>query len=531
MTALTADDILATLPEAPAGPWPGMALAVIDKGEVVTRFCHGLASVEHGVPITADTVFRIASVTKQFLCLAVTLLSDEGHFDLDAPLGRYLPELQGVPATATLRQAMSNTSGIRDHLELWYLAGGGLPVPHRLADSLRICAQQKQTNFAPGSGYLYSNANFLLLSRIVEDAAGKPLGDFLKERFFDPLGMTRTRLRSQHDEVVPDLATPYVVKDGAIRRGRMTAELWGEGSAMSTLNDLILWAQYYRKDPQGLIARMRQPATFTNGNKAFYGTGLFVEDWRGYANIGHTGVWPGYHTEIVWFDQPDLALICIANANSIYPREVNRKLAAKLLDAPEPAGIALDPALWARAAGFGQWHSPDELDFIELKEVEGKPHAVIYGGSVPLRGTAPDRFVIDAALSEYGGFDLSQVADGVIRATRCNGEPVVFHALDTLPEGAGTAGLVGHWTCPELGTPLIVGCTDDGAYTVSTPDYWNHDWVATALPAGRLLIEDSTGPWARRFILVPGRTEGMTVEEMFVAGPRVRKLAYRRDPA
>ncbi len=517
----TEDDFRACLPDHAEGP--GCTIAVLDKGELVATFCTGLASVEHGVPITPDTVFRIASVTKQFLCAAVLTLVDAGKLALDETLGQHLPELQGVPATVTIAQAMSNTSGIRDHLELWYIAGGGLPVPHRLRNSLEMCARQKETNFPPGSSYLYSNANFLLLSKIAEQASRQPLADYVDERFFAPLGMTSTRLRAGHHDVIPGLASGYVEKDCAITRGQMTTEIWGEGSAHSTLNDLIRWGRYLREDSEGLIARMRVPAAFTGGETGFYGFGLFSEPWRGLSTVGHPGLWPGYQAEIVWFDGPDVTLICLSNLSSIVPRMVNRKLAEHLFaeNLPPVGDVKLDMDLWREGAAAGPFFSLETLSMVGLCLEDDTPQLEIYGAKIDVFPLGPARVVPAVGGAEAAWFDIAEVADGRITMQRRNGEVVTLQALKTLPAIAPADALVGSWWCDDTQSRLIV-CREADGFAVTTPQYWDHEWVATPLDAGLLMIEDFTGPWPRRFLLVPSE------DGMVVAGPRVTRLAFRR---
>ncbi|WP_102107623.1 serine hydrolase domain-containing protein [Oceaniglobus roseus] len=517
------EDFRACLPETAEGP--GCAMAVLHKGEVAAEFCTGMASVEHGVPITPDTVFRIASVTKQFLCAAVMTLADAGKLSLDDRLGQHLPELQGTPATVTIAQAMSNTSGIRDHLELWYIAGGGLPVPHRLRDSVAMCARQTETNFPPGSSYLYSNANFLLLSRIAEQAAGERIEDYIERRFFTPLGMTSTKLRPGHHDVIPHLAAGYVEKDGKISRGQITTELWGEGSAHSTLNDLVKWARYYREDPDGLIARMRVPAAFSGGGAGYYGFGLFAEPWRGMSSVGHTGLWPGYQAEIVWFDDPDVTLVCLSNLSTLVPRLVNRKLAERLFDgtlAPAPEGSP-DMDLWAEGAAQGPYFSPETLTMVGLCIEDGTPKLEIHGGKVEVLAESPTRLTPAAGAAETAWFDIAGIPEGYIEMQRRNGEVVRLQALDTLPPLGEEGALAGSWWCGETASRLIVTRDADG-YRVRTPQYWAHAWVSPPLPAGIMAIEDFTGPWPRRFLLVPTGPD-----EMAVAGPRVTRLRFKRE--
>ena len=105
---------------------------------------------------------------------------------------------------------MRNSSGLPDFLELLRLGGHGLDKPARPPDLLAACVRNSHLNFAPGSRFLYSNTNFLLLGLIIERLTRKKLGDVLAERIFKPLGMTDTLLAADIDTVIPNLATGYL---------------------------------------------------------------------------------------------------------------------------------------------------------------------------------------------------------------------------------------------------------------------------------------------------------------------------------
>lgn len=524
MKDLSASDLhdLLPLPHGPQGP--GCATAVIKDGQVVAMQCKGMASVEHQVPITPQTVFRVASITKQFLCAGLVALADEGRLDLDAPLGDFVA-LKPGPARVALRQAMSNTSGIRDHLELWFMAGGGLQNPHRLPSSLDLCARQEALNFPPGTRYLYSNANFLLLSQVVETVTGQPLGDFLQARFFDPLGMTRTRLRSGHFDVIPDLATGYIVDEaGALKRGRLTTELWGEGAAHSCLDDLVKWVCYYRTDPDGIIARMKAPMPIGAGH-APYGLGLFSEAYNDASNIVHTGLWPGYLTEVLYRPSDDLGLVTLANDNAIEPTQVNRAL----LERVSPQDTAPPPkdwsdAAWQAAMEEGLWIAPDTLDVAEFKSgPDGEFRFVTYGFWTAMRPAPGACLVPTFTRSDYTGVDLSRADAGVVEITLANGTRLQLRPAREVYADASPDDFAGTWWSDELQSTLIIR-RDGAGFVVETPGFRGHDWMCTALSGGVLQIEVNGGPWPRKFFVILEAGSDMLV----LNGPRVRRMSYVR---
>lgn len=519
------------------GLGPGCAIAVLREGKVENTLCLGLASIEHRVPIRSNTVFRIASVTKQFLSAAVLLLADEGRVELDAPLGTYLPELSGEPAGATVRQAMQNISGIRDSLELLALSGGGLAVPHKVLESFRLSAGQRTTNFPPGSSYLYSNANFLLLTIIVERVSGRSLAEILDESFFRPLGMTSTRLVSQHHEVIDNFATGYIARpEGSFEKGQMTMALSGEGGMVSTLEDMILWLQYYREDPKGLIARLATPAQFNNGRTGHYGLGLACETYRGLKSIGHTGLWPGYRTEIVWFPEADVSIACLANVNEIDPHSTNREIADAVIgdDFPIPALTELAPDIRKSAITASPFIDPAALEVIEFTEDgNGDLTAVLHGASTAVAAESPTRICIKRGSCEFSGVDLSGLADGVIRMTWVNGqETKLISAAKLPPARPDLAEYVGTYYWDEIDAGIQVGLDGDtlnatilGRYT-DTPQ-----WTLTPRAEDVMTMDDNSGPWPRRLVLGFQRDSSGRIGGLLVNGGRVKRIPYRRRDA
>lgn len=301
---------------------PGMTLGLVRDGELVLHRQAGLASLELGVPIGPDTTFRIASVSKQFTCAAVLLLAAEGTLELQDEARTHLPELPDFGPKLTIAHLMHNTSGIRDMLEIMRLGGVDLSMPVTRDNLLTGITRQRTLNFAPGTRYLYSNSNFLLLGLIVERVSGMSLSDFLAERIFTPLGMDRTRMVESTIEVVPGLAAGYLPKDGGWMRAAHGFPLGGEGGLVSSVEDLALWARNFetgRVGGEGLIEALERQTPFANGRTANYARGLSVRHYRGIRAVDHGGLWPGYKTEFLRAPELRLAVICITNNGGADP--------------------------------------------------------------------------------------------------------------------------------------------------------------------------------------------------------------------
>ena len=152
---------------------PGAVVAVTRAGHLELCKGYGLASIEHGVPITPRTRFRIASVSKQFTVTAALMLAAEGKLDLAAPPHRYLRALKPLPVT--IDQMMRNSSGLPDFLELMRLGGHGLDRPARAADLFTACVLNRHLNFRPGSRF--SSAAALALVARTSATAFRQIGN------------------------------------------------------------------------------------------------------------------------------------------------------------------------------------------------------------------------------------------------------------------------------------------------------------------------------------------------------------------
>ena len=208
-------------------PAVGLALGVVRDGNVASFEGRGLADIPSKAPITEDTVFRIASVTKLFTAIAVMQLWEEGLVDLDAPANDYLRAYQLVPAKAgfppaTVRHLLTHTAGIPEvvHLSDLFHPGWGpfgarpaelsVAVGERLPSLSEYYAGGLRVAVEPGTAFQYTNHGFATLGQIVEDVTGVPRERYFRERLFEPLGMTDTDLvRTQR--IVSHLATGYVL--------------------------------------------------------------------------------------------------------------------------------------------------------------------------------------------------------------------------------------------------------------------------------------------------------------------------------
>ena len=187
----------------------GCAVGVVRDGRMVLQRSYGMASIEHGVPITGKTVFDIGSNSKQFTAMAVLMLASDGRLSIDDDVQKFIPELPVYQWPVTLRHLLHHTSGLRDYVDLLDFAGIHEQDLLMDAEALSVLTRQKELNFQPGTIFLYNNSGYLLLGLIVKRVSGMSLAEFARARIFAPLHMTQTEYLDNHARVVARRATGY----------------------------------------------------------------------------------------------------------------------------------------------------------------------------------------------------------------------------------------------------------------------------------------------------------------------------------
>ncbi len=183
------DDALADLVPATS---PGCSAAFAEEGTVVWAGAAGLADLEQGTPLTIETRFDIASVAKQFTATAILMLQRDGLLSVSDPIGNYVDDLPDWGETVTLDQLIHHTSRIEDFWVELDDEDIGFTDPADQATTVAAIARETELN-TEGTGYFYSNSNYVLLAEVVQRVSGQPLPDFLATRVFGPLGLDNDR--------------------------------------------------------------------------------------------------------------------------------------------------------------------------------------------------------------------------------------------------------------------------------------------------------------------------------------------------
>jgi CubicO group peptidase (beta-lactamase class C family) len=391
---------------------PGCAVGVYKDGQIVYEHGYGMANLNDDVPITPETVFHVASMSKQFTAASILLLAQQGKLSLDDDVHKYIPELPDFGEHITLRQMMHHTSGLRDQWSLLGLAGWRYSQDLITDDDvMSILVHQKALNFKPGEKYMYSNTGFTLLAIVVKRVSGMSFREFTTKNLFEPLGMKHTHFRDDHEEVIKHDALGYE-QDGPDKPFRMNLtnfDTAGATSLHTTVEDLQLWDEnFYHPNVGGpaLIEQMLRPGKLNSGKDQDYASGLALGKYRGLPMVGHGGADAGYRSNIERFPEQHFGTSVLCNFADINPNELVRKVAdivlAKDFKAPEktPAKGPAETAMVAMTAeqtvavtGTYWQREGDHFQKILLKDGTLQ---VDFGGDEhhPLQAFAKDHFHI-----------------------------------------------------------------------------------------------------------------------------------------
>ena len=242
-------------------PWtegrrPGGSVAIFHRGEAVYKTGYGFADLSTGTPIHSKTPFRLASLTKPIVAMAIMMLKERGALNYEDPLVRHFPEYSSYGKQITIAHLLTHTSGLEDYEELFLKAGvidAKYPAPAQLGpngfepsveETVELLARQP-LRFTPGDEWEYSNSGYVLLASVVERVSGVRLAQFLREHIFQPLGMHDSRL-SEYARAEPELsdrAKGYIPKENAYTEADYSPlnGIYGPDGIYSTLDDMIKW--------------------------------------------------------------------------------------------------------------------------------------------------------------------------------------------------------------------------------------------------------------------------------------------------
>ncbi len=322
---------------------PGLALSVVRHGTIAFEGGFGSSDTATNAAVTARTRFAIGSLTKQLTAAAIELLARDGKLSLDDRLATFVPSLPNAQAI-TVRMLLLQNSGLHNYPDTrehdWPMRG---PVA---TSSIIATLATDKPDFAPGTQWEYSNANYAALAAVAESAGALPFGELLQRRIFTPLRMQQSGY-GYAAQISSSVATGY--RNGVVEEPLVSLDLFsGAGGAVSTAHDLALWDEALLAGT--LLSKSYLDDVWRDGVPTGQGDGRYAMGWSlthlgGHRELWHNGLAPGaggYCFNAVFPDDA-LAIAVLTNGFGAegLPERMTRQIAAAYgIGSPPPAPAA-----------------------------------------------------------------------------------------------------------------------------------------------------------------------------------------------
>lgn len=304
---------------------------IAENGKAILQKSYGKAFREQNRDLNNESLFELASVSKQFTAMGIMVLKKQGKLKYEDSLRKFFPELPyyGI----TVRQLLNHTSGLPDYMELATKHWDSTKIMTN--DSMiRLLAEKKpEIHFRPGEQWEYSNTGYALLGSIIEKASGQHFAQFMAKNVYQPAGMKRTQVYHKRLEqrtidnyaygYVKDAKRGYVMADSSAVEKTTVYSLdgiFGDGITNSSTTDLLKWDQALYKEklvPKEMMAEAFTPGRLNNGKQTEYGFGWLLKQTEPFGEIQyHSGGWPGYVTYIERHPRQNKTIIILANAGT-----------------------------------------------------------------------------------------------------------------------------------------------------------------------------------------------------------------------
>jgi CubicO group peptidase (beta-lactamase class C family) len=338
---------------------PGIATGIVQNGKIVYEKTAGFANLADSVLITKNTRFNIASNGKQFTALAMLLLADEKKIKITDDIRKYLPGLyRKLRSKITIENLLNHTSGIRDVYDLWSLQGiTWWENSFSNKDALALIEKQQELNFKPGTTYLYSNTNYILLSLIIEKLSGKSFVEYTKA-MFAKLNMPNTTFENDYTKISGPIAKAY------FNFNTWTTYDWiwnicGDGNIFSTLADQLEWEQLLQGKNNAKIKRQiveKSQQLTDNSTIKNYGYGMEFGTYKGMNYTFHEGATGAWKATVTRFPGKKTSIVTLTNTGKCTPDRQTRQMADVVFNLKNNTGNFL-----TKPSAAGAFISEDDM--------------------------------------------------------------------------------------------------------------------------------------------------------------------------
>ncbi len=324
------------------GRWAGLALGV-QRGHDFDLRCHGSADLEHNIPVSLDSVFRVGSLTKQYTAALILRLAEVGRLSIDDEITKYLPDYSVNGRTITLHHLLSHTSGLPDY--------GTLPDvrhrPHNMSpDEIAEKVSSHPFQFEPGEQCMYNNFGYHLLGLVIERVTEQPYRECIKKYLTEPLGLKAT-LYLDNEPIVANRVRGYSLDNGRlVNAAHLNINLpYAAGAMGASIKDVVAWQTGLNQLQvlnEGSLERMRTPTPLPSGIDNAYGYGVAMANLDGIRKITHTGGINGFASVLSYYPDEELTIAVLVNTQPANPWALESELARIVLGKPARDKVVRD---------------------------------------------------------------------------------------------------------------------------------------------------------------------------------------------
>lgn len=516
---------------------PGCAVGIVKNDSLIFAKGYGMANLEYGIAITPETIFHMASVSKQFTAYSIVLIAKQGKLKLDDDIHKYLSWFPDLKEKITIRNLLNHTSGIRDHGQLLAIAGTRLDDVITQDHIVKILSKQQALNFKPGERYSYSNSGFTMLAEIVKSVTGQSLRQFTDSAIFKLLGMSNTHFHDDYTGIVKNRSYSYNRKDIIhYENSILSFSNAGATSLFTNINDMSKWIiNFYdhRVGDQKDIDQLTQKGKLNNGSELDYALGISVGNYKGWKQFSHSGSDAGYRTFIIVFPDLKIGFMVFSNLGDVNPAGRAFKMAdlfitdttIKNKDAGQEVGKTDSSAVILKdAASFekymGEYISDEGIQFT-FKIDHQKIYWKSYGQASLLMKRAKDTFSMADDSTVKFVFSATPTKDTIVNEYwPGNNRPLSKYIVDTTQPDKQLQTYTGIYYCPELDCKYGIALKDHKL--VLTNNKYN-DTKLTLIGSDRLL---SDFWWMNHLVVIRNNKKEITGFE--VNSGRIMHLRFNK---
>jgi CubicO group peptidase (beta-lactamase class C family) len=313
---------------------PAMSVGVAEGADTILAKGFGFADLENRVPATADTVYRIGSITKQYTSSLVMKLIEEGRLSLDDELTQFLPDYPVRGNRVTVRHLLNHTSGIKSITSVGERFDSQTRqdvAPHESIGFFK----NEPFEFAPGESYRYNNSGYVLLGAIIEKVTGESYHEALREMLLDPLRLTRTG-SGDTSRLISNRARGYALTTEGIKNAEYISmtQPYAGGALVSTAVELIEWSRLFHGGSvvsQASLDQMLVPCKPRDGFLSGYGFGVQIGEMEGHVKYSHAGGINGFTAILAHYPEADLHIAVLANSENANTALIEQRIARVVL--------------------------------------------------------------------------------------------------------------------------------------------------------------------------------------------------------